>query len=71
MSAYGECITATSTDDAPWYIVPADDKENARLIVSEAILHTLRGLKPSYPKTTTQQHKELLQIRKTLLKQET
>jgi len=41
MSAYEECVSATSTRDAPWYIVPADDKENARLIVSQIILDTL------------------------------
>ncbi len=34
MKAYEECLSATSTRDAPWYVVPADDKENARLIVS-------------------------------------
>ena len=37
--------------DAPWYVVPADDKENARLIVSQIVLDTLQGLKMSYPKT--------------------
>jgi PPK2 family polyphosphate:nucleotide phosphotransferase len=67
MAAYEDCLTATSTSHAPWYIVPADDKENARLIVSEAILHTLRNLDLSYPKTTPKQRRELQQIRKTLL----
>ena len=41
MKAYEECLSATSTRDAPWYVVPADDKENARLIVSQIILDTL------------------------------
>ena len=41
MSAYEECVSATSTRDTPWYIVPADDKENAPLIVSQIILDTL------------------------------
>ena len=44
MSAYEESLTATSTDDSPWYVVPADDKENARLIVSQIVLDTLEEL---------------------------
>ena len=50
MKAYEECLSATSTRDAPWYVVPADDKENARLIVSQIVLDTLEGLKMTYPK---------------------
>ena len=49
MKAYGECLGATSRGHAPWYVVPADDKENARLIVSQIIVDTLKGLKMSYP----------------------
>jgi len=45
---------------------PADDKENARLIVSQIILDTLEGLEMSYPKTTDERHQELLEIRKQL-----
>ena len=45
MKVYGECLTATSTREAPWYVVPADDKENARLIVSGIILDTFKDLK--------------------------
>ena len=63
MKAYEKCLEATSTDDAPWYVVPADDKENARLIVSEIILEALTGLKMSYPETTEERHRELLAIR--------
>ena len=48
--AYEECLSATSTENAPWYVVPADDKFNARLIISRIILETLKGLKMSYPK---------------------
>ena len=66
MKAYGECLGATSTKDSPWYIVPADDKQNARLIVSRIILDTLEGLKMTYPKTTARRRKELLAIRKQL-----
>ena len=66
MKAYEECLGATSTGEAPWYVVPADDKENARLIVSQIILDTLEGLEMSYPKTTDERHQELLEIRKQL-----
>jgi len=66
MKAYEECLGATSTREAPWYVVPADDKENARLIVSQIILDLLEGLEMSYPKTTDERHQELLEIRKRL-----
>ena len=66
MKAYEECLSATSTRDAPWYVVPADDKENARLIVSQIILDTLENLGMSYPKTTDERCQELLEIRKQL-----
>ena len=66
MKAYEECLGATSTREAPWYVVHADDKENARLIVSQIILDTLEGLEMSYPKTTVERHQELLEIRRQL-----
>jgi polyphosphate kinase 2 (PPK2 family) len=66
--AYEECLSATSTADAPWYVVPADDKENARLIVSQIVLDTLAGLNMSYPKTSPERRRELLSIRKQLMK---
>ena len=68
MRAYEECLGATSTRHAPWYIVPADDKENARLIVSRIILDRLEALKMSYPKSTEERGQELLAIRKQLAK---
>ena len=68
MKAYEECLSTTSTHDAPWYIVPADDKENARLIVSRIILDTLEGLEMSYPKTSAERRQELLSIRERLAK---
>ena len=69
ITAFGECLSATSTSDVPWYVVPADDKENARLIVSQIVLDALEGLNMEYPKTTAERHKELLSIRKHLEKQ--
>ena len=69
MKAYEKCLTATSTDIAPWYVVPADDKENARLIVSHILLETLDGLRLAYPKTTRERRRELLEIRKRLARE--
>ena len=66
MKAYEKCLHATSTRHAPWYVVPADDKQNARLIVSQIILDTLKDLKMSYPETTEERRAELLAIRKQL-----
>jgi len=68
MKAYEACLSATSTSDSPWYVVPADDKENARLIVSRIILDTLGGLEMTYPKTDAKRRRELLAIRKRLAK---
>jgi PPK2 family polyphosphate:nucleotide phosphotransferase len=66
MAAYEECLSATSTEHAPWYIVPADDKENARLIVSQIVLDAFDELKMAYPKTTPKREEELKTIRKLL-----
>jgi PPK2 family polyphosphate:nucleotide phosphotransferase len=68
MTAYEEALSATSTNDAPWYVVPADDKENSRLIVSRIILDTLNELNMTYPKTTPARQRELQSIRKKLMK---
>ena len=46
------CLGATSTHHAPWYVVPADDKENARLIISRIVLDALEDLKLLNPKIT-------------------
>jgi PPK2 family polyphosphate:nucleotide phosphotransferase len=68
MEAYEACLSATSTRHAPWYVVPADDKENARLVVSQIVLDSLNELKMAYPKTTAKRAKELKSIRKLLTK---
>lgn len=65
--AYEECLGATSTDDSPWFIVPADDKENARLIVSQIVVDTLDGLGMSYPKVTAERAGQLQAIRAELV----
>lgn len=66
MRAYEDCLNATSTKHAPWYVVPADDKENARLIVSEIVLDTFKELKMAFPKTTAKRRRELKSIRRQL-----
>jgi PPK2 family polyphosphate:nucleotide phosphotransferase len=66
MAAYEACLSATSTDEAPWYVVPADDKENARLIVSRILLDTLNELNMAYPVSSDERQSELLAIRKEL-----
>jgi polyphosphate kinase 2 (PPK2 family) len=65
--AYEECLSATSTDDSPWFVVPADDKENARLIVSRIVVDTLDGLGMSYPAVTAERAAELQAIRAELV----
>jgi polyphosphate kinase 2 (PPK2 family) len=64
--AYEACLEATSTKDSPWYVVPADDKQNARLIVSQIVLKTIEGLKLQYPTSSDDHRRELLVIRKQL-----
>ena len=68
MLAYEECLSATSTSNSPWYVVPADDKENARLIISEIVLDTFKSLKLAYPRVSAEHKRELQSIRKQLVK---
>jgi PPK2 family polyphosphate:nucleotide phosphotransferase len=68
MRAYEDCLSATSTKTAPWHVVPADDKYNARLIVSRIVIDALKSLKMSYPKMTGAHRRELKAIRKRLEK---
>jgi PPK2 family polyphosphate:nucleotide phosphotransferase len=69
ISAYEACLSATSFDHAPWYAIPADDKKNARLIISQVIVDALKGLKMGSLKTTPQRRRELRAIRKLLIKE--
>ena len=68
MKAYEACLSATSTKDVPWYVIPADDKENARLIISEIILERFNELDLSYPRLSAKRREELQLIRKKLMK---
>ena len=67
MQAYEACLSATSTEIVPWYVVPADDKKNARLIISQIILDTFKALEMSYPETDEKRQQELLSIRDRLM----
>jgi PPK2 family polyphosphate:nucleotide phosphotransferase len=66
MKAYEKCLSATSTHQAPWYIVPADDKPNARLIVSRIVLDTLEQFHLHFPKSSASRRRELRLLRKQL-----
>ena len=66
MEAYEDCLAATSTRDSPWYAVPADDKENARLIVSRIMVDTLEGLDLAYPSVDAAQRRRLRELCKQL-----
>jgi PPK2 family polyphosphate:nucleotide phosphotransferase len=66
MTAYAQCLSATSTSDAPWYIVPADDKNNSRLIVSQIVLQAFAAMQLAYPKAEPARLKALQAIRAAL-----
>jgi PPK2 family polyphosphate:nucleotide phosphotransferase len=66
MTAYEKCLGATSTKHAPWYVVPADDKLNARLIVSRILLDAVEALPLRYPKSDAARRRELKMLRKQL-----
>jgi PPK2 family polyphosphate:nucleotide phosphotransferase len=64
--AYADCLSGTSTSHAPWYVVPADDKRNARLIISHVIIETMKTLKMNYPEPTEEHRLELQEVRSAL-----
>lgn len=70
MHAYESCLGATSTKHAPWYIVPADDKKNARLIISNILLDAFKALDMHYPEADEKRQEELKVIRKRLVEDE-
>ncbi len=68
MELYEDCLSATSTKAAPWYVVPADDKHNARLIVSRIVIEAMESLDMHYPKVSRARRRALLSIRQQLMK---
>jgi PPK2 family polyphosphate:nucleotide phosphotransferase len=69
MKAYAECIEATTTRRSPWYVVPADDKPNARLIVSQVIVATLDAMDMRFPEPSAAERKELADLRAALARE--
>jgi PPK2 family polyphosphate:nucleotide phosphotransferase len=67
MHAYEEMIENTSTEDSPWYVVPADNKSYARIVVASAIIEALASMKLEYPKVSDEKIAELQEIKKSLL----
>jgi len=68
-NAYEDSLSATSTKEAPWYVVPADHKQDARLIISQVVINALKDLKMSYPRPSKKHLEELKAIRKLLEKE--
>jgi PPK2 family polyphosphate:nucleotide phosphotransferase len=66
MKAYEDCLEATSKKQAPWFVIPADDKKNARLIISQVILEAFDDMELQYPEVSDAHRDELLRIKKDL-----
>jgi len=66
MRAYEQALAATSTADSPWYVIPADDKKNARLLISQVVNATLESMDLAYPKLDRARLAELKAARKLL-----
>ena len=69
MEAYEDMIAATSTEHAPWYVIPADRKWFMRMAVADAVVEALEGLKLEYPTVDEEKRKELEEARKLLVKE--
>ena len=67
MKAYEDCLSATSSADSPWFVVPADDKDNAHLIISQVVLDAMKSLRLCYPAVSKARRKELQELRKSLV----
>ncbi len=68
MKAYAACLSATSTRHAPWLIVPADDKANACLIISQAVQEAMEDMRMRFPETTPARRRALRGLRRRLAK---
>jgi PPK2 family polyphosphate:nucleotide phosphotransferase len=66
--AYEDCLTTTNTESSPWFVVPADDKLNARLIISQVVCEALKDLKLEYPRPDPKRLLELKKLRRQLAK---
>ncbi|AEI49756.1 polyphosphate kinase 2 family protein [Runella slithyformis] len=70
MNAYEEAINATATEKAPWYVVPADNKKNMRLLVGQILIEELKNMKMSFPETTPERHTALQNLIQTIHEQD-
>jgi PPK2 family polyphosphate:nucleotide phosphotransferase len=66
-AAYDDMIRHTSIPEAPWYVVPADDKWFCRMIIGAALVKTLEDLRPHYPRVDKAMRRQMKQARKALL----
>ncbi|MBV8078462.1 MAG: polyphosphate kinase 2 family protein, partial [Planctomycetaceae bacterium] len=66
MRAYADCLSATSTEWAPWYVVPADHKWVTRAVVADIVTTTIRSLDLKYPEVTGEQRELLAKARQRL-----
>ena len=67
MNAYEEMIRNTSTKKSPWYVIPADNKSYARIIIASAIINALDELGLEYPKVSKEKIAELNAVKKILM----
>jgi PPK2 family polyphosphate:nucleotide phosphotransferase len=67
MKVYNDMIQHTSTKDCPWYVIPADNKPFARIVVASAIIHALDRMDLEYPKVSKEKIAELKEIKKSLM----
>ena len=65
--AYEEAMRGTATDNAPWYVVPADSKWFTRIVVAGAVIDALASMDLDYPEVTAEGKRELSAGRKELL----
>ena len=66
MKAYADAFQHTSTQWAPWYVIPADHKWFTRVAIADVLLKTMKSLKLSYPATSRERKKELLEVKRQL-----
>jgi polyphosphate kinase 2 (PPK2 family) len=66
-TAYEDAITHTSTEHAPWYVIPADHKWFARIAIADVVVSTLKSLKLNYPKVGDAQRQQLAEAKRSLL----
>jgi PPK2 family polyphosphate:nucleotide phosphotransferase len=69
MTAYEDAIRQTASKDAPWYVVPADNKWFTRVVVAAAVVDTLGSLGLSYPKVDKERRKGLVEAKRALLQE--